>query len=323
MTAAEPLPDAQRGRREPNFFVVGASRAGTTSLWHYLKQHPDVYLPADPLSKEPSHFCDLTPVWARKYRDFDAYLGLFDKVVDERAIGDASTTYLPSPESAGRIRERYPDAKIIIMLRNPADRAYSLYSLLCQLGFEWITPFERALTHEEARCQSEEFKHDNPFWFYAYQYFRSGLYAEQVERYLTAFSAERVKIIRFEAFRKWPVEITQDVYGFIGVDPAFRPTIAVHNRGSFPFSVRLQRAIVRRWTTHPLKGAECKPSLLGRGLRRAAKGNLLLGRLRPRRFNPSTRQDLLRRYEQDIRSTGALIGRDLDAWIRGDEVADA
>ena len=322
MTAANPSPSAGQVRSEPNFFVVGASRAGTTSLWHYLKQHPNVFMPDEPLKKEPSHFCDLTPLWAQKYRDVGPYLALFDNAADEQAIGESSTTYLPSPESASRIRERYPDAKIIIMLRNPADRAYSLYTLLCELGFEWITPFERALAHEEVRFQSEEFKHDNPFWFYAYLYFRSGLYAEQLERYLTAFPAERVKIVLFESLKRRPVETTQEVYGFLGVDPEFRPTIAVHNRGLFPFSVHVQRAIARQWTSHPLKAAEHHPGVSDRVLHAAFVANVLVGYLRPRRVRPSTRRYLLRQYGQDIQRTGALIGRNLDAWIYGEEVAE-
>lgn len=311
---------AQRTRKEPNFFVVGASRAGTTSLIHYLGQHPDVFLPSHPHPKEPSHFCDLTPVWARKYRDPDAYLSIFEEVGDEHAVGEGSTTYLPSPESPWRIRARFPMARIVIVLRNPADRAHSLYGLLCQLGFEWIAPFERALREEDARAGSERFKHRNPFWFYAYQYFRSGLYADQVMRFQAALSPERVKVILFEALRRRPVETTQEVYGFLGVDPTFAPEIPVLNQGRTPLSVPLQYAVARAWQAHPMKDPDAAPGLLDPLLRRVARANLRLGRLRPRRLADSTRRELLRRYAADIRRTAALIGQDLEPWIHGEEV---
>ena len=105
--------------------------------------------------------------WGRPYRDLATYLSGYQAATGQAAIGDASTTYLPSPESPARIHARYPDARIVILLRNPADRAHSLYSLLCQLGFEWIAPFERALAAEAERSGDPRFKRDNPFWYYA------------------------------------------------------------------------------------------------------------------------------------------------------------
>src|SRR5947207_14583321 len=111
--------------REPNFFIVGAARSGTTSLWHSLRQHPDVFMPLK--QKEPHFFCDASPPWAVK--DLDAYLALFTDAEERKAMGEATTGYLGSPEAAARIAARYPGARIIIMLRDPADRAHSLYRL--------------------------------------------------------------------------------------------------------------------------------------------------------------------------------------------------
>lgn len=307
---------------EPNFFLVGASRAGTTSLWDHLRQHPDVFFPAYPYPKEPSYFCDLAPVWGRPYRDLRSYLSGFEGAGGEQAIGDASTTYLPSPEAPARIHARYPNARIIVILRNPADRAHSLYTLLCQLGFEWITPFERALAEEPARRVSSSFMHDNPFWYYAYLYFSSGLYADQVERYLTIFPAPQVKILLFENLRRRPRETAQDVYRFLGIDPAFVPSVSVQNRGSFPSWVAGQRLITRAWRTHPLKASESPPRIADRLLQKAAQANLFLGRLRAHNLRSSTRVELLRRYAPNILRTGSLIGTNLEAWIHGREVSE-
>src|SRR5688572_31475148 len=101
--------------REPNFFLVGASRAGTTSLWKYLVEHPDIYMPRRTIAeKEPSFFCAVTPKWAVRYRERAPYLGLFADAGSRKAIGEASTPYLVAPEVPERIRSTYPDAKIII-----------------------------------------------------------------------------------------------------------------------------------------------------------------------------------------------------------------
>ena len=305
----------------PNFFLVGASRAGTTSLWTYLDQHPDVFFPSTPFPKEPSHFCDLTPVWAQAYADTDAYLEGYRAANGQIALGDASTTYLPSPEVPARIRERVPDARIIIVLRNPADRAFSLYSLLCQLGFEWIAPFERALEEEERRLGNEEFKHGNPFWYYAYLYFHSGLYGEQVRRYLDAFPPEQVKIVLFDSLRRQPLETARGVFEFLGVDPTFEPAITLENRSMLPLLLGTQNRIARVWKAHPLKGMTEQSSLTDRLCQVGFAANLILGQLRRRRrLDPQTRRELLQRYRDDIRLTGALIGVDLAPWLEGHEV---
>ena len=309
--------------REPNFFLVGASRAGTTSLVDHLTQHPDVYMPGGADPKEPSHFCELTPSWAARYREEAAYLELFRAAGSAAAVGDGSTTYLPSPESPWRIRSRFPGARILIVLRNPADRAFSLYTLLCELGFEWLPTFERALAEEDARTASERFRVENPFWFYAYQYFRSGLYADQVERYLTAFPPERVKVVLFEDLRRDAVATTRELYRFLDVDPGFAPAVAVHNRSTSPFSVRLQRALGAAWRTHPLKSFDGPPRAFDRMIPYVFWANLRLGALRRRAFAPETRRELLRRYAADVRRTSDLVGRDLTPWTRGEEVGPA
>src|SRR5206468_2844592 len=110
----------------------------TTSLRHYLVEHPDVFMPGKTgAEKEPAYFCELTPRWAYAYRDRARYLSLFAEAGSRKAVGEASTPYLVAPEVPARIRATYPNAKIIIVLRHPADRAFSLYRFLCTIGAEW------------------------------------------------------------------------------------------------------------------------------------------------------------------------------------------
>ena len=120
-----PVPDYA-----PNFFIVGAARCGTTSLWEYLRQHPDIYMPPVIEQKEPAFFCDLYGV-----EHWDFYLTLFEAGRGKKRIGEASTPYLSSPESAGQIHSVLPLAKIIITLRNPVVRAYSLYKWMHANGY--------------------------------------------------------------------------------------------------------------------------------------------------------------------------------------------
>ena len=300
--------------RQPNFFIVGASRAGTTSLWHYLRQHPDIFMPEDMLKKEPSFFCDLTPPWAVNYRDFDSYVNLFVEAKNQKAIGEASTTYLVSPESADRINKLYPEAKIIIILRHPVERAFSLYSLLCHIGVEWIAPFEMALVKENERYENDYFKHNNPFWYYAYLYFHSGLYAAQIERYLRVFPKEQIHILLFEELKNRPIETTQGVYEFLGVESGFVPVIKVHNRSKSLFSVYAQYFVWQTLNSYLSKLPI--PGRIAKGITKtASSANLTLGRIFSGSLKENTRRSLLMRYWDDIQKTKGLIGVDLDSWL--------
>ena len=134
----------------PNLFIVGAAKAGTTSLYEYFKQHPQIFMVESDLQKEPSYFCSLVKP-SKKYK---YYLSLFEKATENHVrIGEASTSYLTCPESALRIKEyenkNNLDCRIIIMLRNPVDRAYSLYNWMTQSGYEWCGSFEKALRIEK------------------------------------------------------------------------------------------------------------------------------------------------------------------------------
>ena len=301
--------------REPNFFLVGASRAGTTSFWRYLVQHPQIFMPPGSMAeKEPCHFCEVTPKWATAYRDRASYLRLFSEAGERRAVGEGSTPYLVAPEVPQRIRAAYPDAKILMILRNPVDRAFSLYRYLCLIGAESMSSFEKALDIESARMRDEWFRHNNPLWYALYEYFHSGLYAAQIERYLSVFPEKQVKVILFDELDRDPLGVVQSVYRFLGVDPAFEPSTQKYNRSAFPLSVKFQY-------------------LIGRDLDRSAKGkygriqgplfkaNARLGRFRPRPLKETTRQRLRDAYGDDVARVSALIKRPLDVWMTSRDAA--
>lgn len=311
---------------EPTFFMVGAARAGTTSMYDYLRAHPQIFMPpssAGVAGKEPSFFCDLVPPWATKFRDIDAYLSLYEKGRGYAAIGDGSTNYLVAPESAGRIAERYPHAKILMILRNPVARAHSLYRYICAWGFEDAPTFEKGLAREAGRLGNARFIKEWQLLYHAFLYYHSGLYAEQVARYFAAFPREQVHIVLFDDLKTNLLGTIQGVYRFLGVDPEFQPDLDARNASQFPLSVKFQAFVSRRWNANPLY-----PRGPVRGRDRthypiAMSINGLLGNYRKERMRPETRAALTARFAPDIAKTAVLIDRSLDHWVKERAAAPA
>jgi len=181
--------------RWPNFFIVGAPRSGTTSLYEYLKDVPEVFM--SPV-KEPNYFNpsvddDLflsKPIRGKKY------LELFKNVKDEKVIGEASPTYLWDPKTPKLIHGIVPHAGIIISLRDPIERAFSEYLFLRGLGSEkgsFLEIIKRSIRDED---------------YSSNRIIQNGLYFEQVKRYLDIFGTDQVKILIFE-------ELVQDTWGLV------------------------------------------------------------------------------------------------------------
>ncbi|MBA2556652.1 MAG: hypothetical protein H0V12_04785, partial [Chloroflexi bacterium] len=153
--AARIMPPVRRGggQPRPDFFIPGAPKSGTSSMYEYLRQHPEIYLPS---LKEPRHFCPDQDSGSDRdglffVRDRDEYLALYAGVRGEKRIGDASVQYLYSRVAAERIREFNPDARFIVMLRNPVHMAYSLHGQRLAGGGEDIEDFGEALEAEADR----------------------------------------------------------------------------------------------------------------------------------------------------------------------------
>jgi hypothetical protein len=167
-------------RRWPDFFIVGAAKAGTTSLFDSLAQHPQVFTPR---VKEPHHFSTLAPPPERRaffpsVRDEDEYLALFAAARAEQVVGEASTSYLWDPEAAARIRSVAPGARIVVMLRDPVERAWSHYLNDVREGFE-TRSFDEAIEEDAADPDGR--------WGDANLYVQLGFYTHQLRRYLETF----------------------------------------------------------------------------------------------------------------------------------------
>lgn len=284
----------------PNLFIVGAAKAGTTALWTFLKTHPQVFMAGASIeNKEPCFFVD-----GYGLTNLNTYLSMFINCNNAKVIGDASAAHLSSPGAAGKIYEFNPDAKIIICLRNPIDRAYSLYNWMVQEGYEWSNSFELALSKEPSRSRKM------PPYFFArayrddYMYFNSGLYSEQVKIFLDLFG-KNVKVIIFERMIKDPHSVLEDCMDFLGIEKIHvklgqeNPSVAVYSSYLQWFLRTLDSEKMRFNKTWP------QNFFVQWGWKR----------VQPRKMSAVTRNSLIAKYESDIKLLQEMIQTDLTGWL--------
>jgi FkbM family methyltransferase len=292
----------------PNFFIAGAAKSGTTSLWRYLLQHPDIFMPSDIMYKEPAYFSDI-----KGMKDLNEYLSLFKNVTTEKMIGEASAAYLTSPESPERIREVVPDAKFIIMLRNPIDRAYSLYNWMACNGYEPIEIFEQALEIEETnRYENESFKNSNPEYYYNYLYFHSGLYSDQIKRFLNSFRREQFYFVIFEKFKAQIPQEIRKIFKFLDVDADFISDVEIHNEGKVPYSAALQFFIRQRLIKYLESPYKNPHPLKNEVIAKLMELNTQIKK--PNAMDDKTRDQLAERYIEDVSKLSQLIDDNLYHW---------
>jgi hypothetical protein len=286
---------AEAAQRWPNLFVVGAAKAGTTSLYEALARHPAIFM--SPV-KEPHYFSRIDPSPERRaffphVADKGSYLALFDGAAGEELIGEASTSYLWAPAAAQRIKDQLPEAKILIMLRDPVERAYSQYWNDVREGLE-KRGFLDALVEERRAGPGE--------WGVSSLYIDCGLYADQVSRYLDAFG-RRVHVSLFEDFVADEPRTTAEILAHLGLEPAGEgasPTAM--NPGSMPRN-RLGRALLGSGRVRALARAT-----VPRRARRALRGALLNRSARPP-MDPAARSLLNEVFEPDVERLGKLLAR--------------
>lgn len=312
--------------RLPNFFIVGAPKAGTTSLYHYLDQHPQVYMSA---IKEPHFFAAeireesfdpklrrgnesdkrglgeflAGPMREKRFSgivaDWEDYLRLFANANNESALGEASACYLWSPTAAERIAGRIPDAKILVMLRDPAERAFSQYLHSLgngAVGWSFREHIQRNLLDRSGQLSVH------------YPFLEFGFYSEQLARYLERFG-QNVWVGFHEDLKNRPLEVYQGICRFLGVTDEFSPDM---NRRHLEAQVPRLSAIgwLKRsgfWQA----AAKVTPPGLRPLMRRA-----LIRRPGTTRMDPADRHYLVDFYRDDIRKLASLLGRNLDGWLR-------
>jgi hypothetical protein len=289
----------------PNFLIIGAMKSGTTALYYYLEQHPQIYM--SPV-KEPNYFCSgeqENSVGNSATRIGD-YQDLFKDVSGEKAIGEASHCYLYEPEAAARIQDYIPDAKLIAVLRNPVDRAYSHFLHMVRNGSEPLTDFAQALREEETGGYQKRNLQD---------YVGRGRYYDQLKRYFNTFSRDQIKVYLYEDLSNAPVDILQDAFRFLGVDDSFVPDVSLRrNVSGYP-----KHKTVDKLLTKPslIKDALkiYLPARLRWRLSKAFDDLKTRNLVEPPPVQPEVRRQLIGVYREDVLKVQKLIHRDLSGWL--------
>ena len=182
----------------PNLFIVGMPRSGTTTLYSYLKQHPEIYLS---VLKEPNFFCKEYFKHPSVVYDFETYQGLFSHVKSEKCIGEGSVWYLYLFSAAKKINEYNSNAKSVILLRNPVDMIISLHSLYLRTGNEDVAELEKAIELEETRANGKNIP-SSCYFPSGLNYSKIGQYFNHIKNYLQLFTKESIHYIVFDEFLK-------------------------------------------------------------------------------------------------------------------------
>ncbi len=288
----------------PNFLIIGAMKSGTTALYYYLEQHPQVYM--SPV-KEPDFFCfeGKKEVNSTAITNIEAYRRLFNNASSELALGEASHCYLYSPEAVQRIKFYVPEAKLIAILRNPVDRAYSHFLHMVRTGTEPLTDFALALREDGRESRRDRVYQD---------YIGRGLYYEQVKRYLDEFPREQIKVYLYEDLKTAPVATLQDAFGFLGVDDSFIPDVSLkRNVSGYPKSKVLDKLLRPGPVAHVLK--LYLPTELRWRLSKVHDNLKTRNLVKPSPIQPEIRQQLIDKYRVDILELQELIRRDLSNWL--------
>lgn len=291
-------------KRFPDFFIVGAAKSGTTSLWEFLGKHPSIFMTNDIKIKELGYFSNEYGI-----TNEEEYLTYFQEAKPNQLIGEACHPYLTSEEAASRIITANPDAKIIMILRNPVKRAYSLYNFMFMEGYEKINSFEEALLEEKKRINQLDFKNKSFHPYYRnYFYFNTGLYFEQVNNYYRLFRKDRCKVIIFEEFIKKPHDTIQEIESFLEIPHLLEDNFRAVNESKslylpkkqFYFRIdlpwKLMKLGFRKKTAFRIS-----EFILKKNTRKK----------KPKGIDIKTYNELMILYKEDINMLSGLLGKDL------------
>ena len=297
----------------PNFLIVGAAKSGTSSLHNYLNQHPQVFMPSynkEGMKVKEPRFLIKDLVQHRLHNGiwtFEEYQSLFTDVKDEKAIGESTVLYLYYYKHAIKNIIHYlgEDVKIIIMLRNPADRAYSAFQHVSR-GFKENNSFERSLEIETGRMEKEE--NLTPMVMYK----EMGMYYEMVKAYMESF--KNVHIIFYEDFRDKIESEMNKTYNFLGISNNIEiDFITKHNVGG------------KRWKDEKMKHVFMKDnpiksilkSVLPKKIRKGMRNKLVkasTNKVEP--MKGETRKGLNDYFRQDVKKLSELLNKDLQHWTK-------
>ena len=297
----------------PNFLLIGAQKAGTTALNYYLKEHPQIYM--SPI-KEPGFFDFegqkpdfVGPGDGELYdhvpTDIESYCQLFQGVSDEIAIGEATTWYLYSSRAPERIKHYIPNAKLIVILRNPVDRAYSAFLHTIRDKREPITDFAQALKEEETRI--------NHNWEYIWYYKQMGFYYGQLKRYFDLFDRSQIKVYLYEDLKDNPITLMQDICQFLNIDqtlisgsPPRRNVSGIPKNKLLDYCLGKQNLKLLKTPFKLFLSSKMRENIII---------NLKNKNFTKPQISPAVKIQLTKAYREDILKLQELIKRNLSSWL--------
>lgn len=296
----------------PNFLIIGAAKSGTTALYTYMKQHPEIFMSSPKelrfFNYTGSYPEDLDEIYIhRGVTTLKEYKSHFDFVKNEKAIGEVSPMYLYVPGTAERIKSIIPDVKLMAILRNPVDRAYSAYTHALR---DWIEPtnsFVEALAKEKERIEAG--------WGMLWHYTNAGFYYKQLSRYYNVFEPDKIKVMLYDDLISSPDKLLMGIFDFLDVDSCFTPdTNARPNVSGFPKKPKLHYFLKRLFMDDNLiKRASRK--LFQKAFRRKVMNKIVGANLEKRAMPQEIRSQLQELFRDDINNLEELIQRDLSHWL--------
>ncbi|SHJ83169.1 Sulfotransferase domain-containing protein [Tangfeifania diversioriginum] len=298
--------------KKPNFFIVGTAKSGTTTLYYHLSKHKDVFFSKH---KEPYFFStkyvnlphngpedNINDERRKKLSSINHYLKLFVNAKDQKILAEASTDYLYYSKTANDISKFNPNSKILIVLRNPIERAFSAYYHQVNKGRETLS-FSDALKKEESRIE-------NNFSF-IWRYKQMGLYSKQIQHYLNVFPSENIKILLFDDIKNDVNKVIKEILNFLEIDTKLyvdksvkQRVTGIHKNKTINYLFEKPNAVKRIFKSIiPLK------------IRSKLKNNISNWNIKKPEMSISDRKYLIDYFKNDIKLTENIIGRDLSSWI--------
>ena len=320
MIEASAIPAGARVSRIPDLFIIGAPKCGTTSLFEYLKGHPQVFMSA---VKEPNYYArdlalDPGGQSLRYGLDEARYLALFNDAGGAKRAGEGSTRYLYSLDAAQLTKAASPDARIVAMVRNPVDMIRSLYDHKVAAGTEDLPDLAQALAAEDDRHAGRRIpEHSNPKLA---TYRDRARFSEQLARWFDVYGRDRVHVIVLEDMIANPASEFRRLLEFLDVDPDWKPaSFETHNAAHGSRSRTLQRVVLSR----PMQWAAWRalPRIIGDARARQLVSRFSHSDLRRRKIvrtplPPALRSQLEDDFMPDVKLLSTQLGHDLAAlWF--------
>lgn len=264
----------------PNFLIIGAQKAATTSLHSYIDQHPDIYMSP---KKEPFYFTHtgMNMPGNNMVTELEDYKMLFSGRTNEKIVGESSTTYLACPWTPRLIHETIPEVKMVAILRNPIDRAWSQFKMHRRKGVNTFSNnFDEALAQFRVRERGDE--------KWETGYVEMGMYHKQLMRYYSYFKQEQIKLFLYDDILDNLSEVLTQIFDFLQVDPDVSMDVNYRRNTS-----STKKSNLSQW--NPFSRKEKDKMQMSQG----------------------ARSRLIHLYEDEVMELSQLIDRDLSHWLKG------